>query len=195
MTNHFFFHRHPSPIGPLLLLSDGAALVGLYTAGHDEAGGPIDAWSRAARSRVAPSDAVEDRSPFREVGEQLDRYFAGELTRFDVPLRLDGTPFQRAVWSELVTIPWGTTRFYGELAARLGNPRAVRAVGAANGRNPVSIIVPCHRVIGASGDLVGYGGGLDCKRWLLAHERALDPLLSRNEGYGSSAVFATAVAK
>src|SRR5689334_21516721 len=141
MTNRLFFHRHPSPIGPLLLLSDGTALVGLYTAGHDEAGEPIDAWSRASRSRIAPSDAEEDRSPFRDVGEQLDRYFAGELTRFDVPLRLAGTPFQRAVWSEPVTIPCGTTRSYGALAARLGNPRAVRAVGAANGKNPVSIIV------------------------------------------------------
>jgi methylated-DNA-[protein]-cysteine S-methyltransferase len=154
MSNRIFFHRQASPVGPLLLLSDGAALIGLYT------------------PRDAPAGAIEDPGPFREVAMKLDGYFAGSVTRFDVPLRLDGTAFQRAVWSALVAIVHGTTISYRELAARIGNPRAVRAVGAANGRNPVSIIVPCHRVIGAGGELVGYGGGLACKRWLLDHERA-----------------------
>ena len=183
MYSRIFFHRKSSPVGRLLLVSDGAALVGLYTPGDDE-------------SRHVPSDGIDDPSPFREVSAQLDRYFAGELRDFDVPLRLGGTSFQRSVWSELVAIPYGTTIAYRELAARIGSPRAVRAVGAANGRNPVSIIVPCHRVVGANGDLVGYGGGLDCKRWLLAHERALAPAGARRTlAYGSSAARATAVAK
>jgi methylated-DNA-[protein]-cysteine S-methyltransferase len=181
MSNPIFFRHQPSPVGPLLLLSDGAALVGLYTRGHDEL-------------RSAPTGAIEDAAPFREVSEQLDRYFAGELTDFDLPLRLSGTPFQRSVWAELVAIPYGTTISYRELASKIGNPRAVRAVGGANGRNPVSIIVPCHRVIGADGDLVGYGGGLDCKRWLLSHEHA--PVAARETaGYGGSTARATVVAR
>jgi methylated-DNA-[protein]-cysteine S-methyltransferase len=183
MSNRIYFHRQPSPLGPLLLLSDGEALTGLYTPG-------------AREGRDAPPGAIADPSPFREVAPQLDRYFAGELTHFDVALRLCGTPFQRAVWSELVSIAHGTTISYRELAARIGNLRAVRAVGAANGRNPVSIIVPCHRVVGADGKLVGYGGGLDCKLWLLAHERATGPTDARRTVvYGSSAARATAVAR
>jgi methylated-DNA-[protein]-cysteine S-methyltransferase len=183
MSNRVFFHRQPSPVGPLLLVSDGAALIGLYTPGH---GAP----------RATPPDGIEDPAPFRDVAAQLDRYFASQLVHFDVPLRLDGTPFQRAVWSELIAIAHGTTISYRELAARIGNTRAVRAVGTANGRNPVSIIVPCHRVIGADGTLVGYGGGLDCKRWLLTHERALQQASAQlTLGYGSSAARAAAVAK
>ena len=180
MSSRVFFHHRASPIGPLLLLSDGASLVGLYTPG--------------STPRGTASDAVEDPAPLREVSAQLDRYFAGELTRFDVPMQLSGTPFQRAVWSELCAIPYGVTVSYRELAVRVGNPRAMRAVGAANGRNPVSIIVPCHRVIGADGTLVGYGGGIACKRWLLSHERAL-VARPRANGYGSSAALATAIAK
>jgi methylated-DNA-[protein]-cysteine S-methyltransferase len=101
----------------------------------------------------------------------LDEYFAGRRWRFDLPLSLDGTVFQRAVWAALRQIPYGQTASYGDIAARVGNPKAVRAVGGANNRNPVAIIVPCHRVIGHGGSLVGYGGGLDTKRWLLDHER------------------------
>ena len=184
MNHRIFFHHHPSPVGSLLLLSDGVALVGLYTPG-DEAPG-----------RSAPPHAVRDAAPFREVSAQLERYFAGELTLFDVPLRLSGTHFQRSVWAQLLAIPYGTTISYRDLAMRIGNPRGVRAVGGANGRNPVSIIVPCHRVIGAGGDLVGYGGGLPCKRWLLAHERALAPEGARpTKDYGSSAARAVAVAR
>jgi methylated-DNA-[protein]-cysteine S-methyltransferase len=183
MSNRIFFHHEPSPVGTLLLLSDGTALVGLYT-------------PKAGEPRPAPAGGIEDPSPFREVSAQLDRYFSGELTRFDVPLRLDGTPFQQSVWSELALIAYGGTISYRELATRMGNPRAVRAVGGANGKNPVSIIVPCHRVIGADGELVGYGGGLACKRWLLAHERALAPTDAQcTLPYGSSAERATAVAR
>ncbi|BAU87117.1 methylated-DNA-[protein]-cysteine S-methyltransferase [Streptomyces laurentii] len=111
-----------------------------------------------------------DPRPFTEAVRQLDAYFAGELNEFDLPLHLVGTPFQLRVWAELRRIPYGETRTYGELAEDLGNPAASRAVGLANGKNPVGIIVPCHRVIGASGSLTGYGGGLDRKRRLLAFE-------------------------
>ena len=102
--------------------------------------------------------------------EQLDAYFAGELETFDLDLDPHGTPFQQRVWDELTRIPYGETISYSELAHRLGDPKLVRAVGLANGRNPISIVIPCHRVIGADGSLVGYGGGLERKRWLLEHE-------------------------
>lgn len=111
-----------------------------------------------------------DPRPFDAVIRQLDAYFAGELTAFDVPLHLVGTPFQLRVWEELRRIPYGETRTYGELAEALGKPSASRAVGLANGKNPVSIVVPCHRVVGAGGGLTGYGGGLDRKQRLLALE-------------------------
>ncbi|APE25029.1 MULTISPECIES: methylated-DNA--[protein]-cysteine S-methyltransferase [Streptomyces] len=111
-----------------------------------------------------------DPRPFGEAIRQLDAYFAGELTEFDLPLHLVGTDFQLRVWAELRRIPYGETRTYGELAELLGSPGASRAVGLANGKNPVSVIVPCHRVIGAGGGLTGYGGGLDRKQRLLAFE-------------------------
>ncbi|RPK55728.1 Methylated-DNA--protein-cysteine methyltransferase [Streptomyces sp. ADI96-02] len=146
-----------SPYGPLTLVATDGVLSALYMDGH----------------RHRPPEetfGVPDPSPFDETIRQLEGYFAGELTAFDLPLRLEGTPFQRSVWAELLEIPYGETRSYGELAARLGRPGASRAVGLANGRNPVSIIVPCHRVIGASGGLTGYGGGLERKQRLLAFE-------------------------
>jgi methylated-DNA-[protein]-cysteine S-methyltransferase len=125
--------------------------------------------------RHAPAPAPDQRRDdrwFADIVEQLKDYFAGGLTRFDVPLELAGTDFQRRVWSELQRIPYGETISYGELARRLGQPAAVRAVGLANGRNPIAIVVPCHRVIGADGSLTGYGGGLERKAWLLDHEAA-----------------------
>jgi len=146
-----------SPIGDLLLVSDGTALRAL---GMQAGPRPLEfdsAWK-------------PDNGPFEEVVAQLDQYFAGERTAFDVPLVLDGTAFQRRVWGALQEIPYGTTISYGELAARIGQPRASRAVGLANGRNPVSVIVPCHRVIGADGTLTGYGGGLERKQRLLGLE-------------------------
>ncbi|MFB8182231.1 methylated-DNA--[protein]-cysteine S-methyltransferase [Streptomyces sp. NPDC055966] len=150
----------PSPYGPLTLVAEDGALCGLYMVGQrhrppeESLGGP-----------GSPGDA-----PFAAAEEQLSAYFAGELTEFSLELRLAGTPFQRSVWDQLTRIPYGETRSYGELADALGNPRASRAVGLANGRNPIGIIVPCHRVIGASGDLTGYGGGLDRKCRLLDFE-------------------------
>jgi methylated-DNA-[protein]-cysteine S-methyltransferase len=141
---------HPSPVGDILLRADDeGSLTELYLRhdGAPDTGGPFDA-----------------------VREQLDAYFAGELERFDVPMALHGTPFQMRVWEQLTQIPFGETISYSELARRLDDPKLVRAVGLANGRNPISIIVPCHRVIGADGSLVGYGGGLERKQWLLEHE-------------------------
>ena len=155
-----YYHHFPSSIGPLLLVSNGSALTGLYMGNH--AGGP-----------EVQADWKQDESQFRSVCEQLSAYFAKELTEFEVSLAPAGTEFQRKVWQELRHIPYGETISYGELARRINQPAASRAVGRANGLNPISIIVPCHRVIGANGTLTGYGGGLDRKRWLLAHECAV----------------------
>ena len=146
-----------SPIGPLTVAGRGSALTNLrmvdqtYEPGHT-------GWSL-------------DPGAFTVVVEQLDAYFAGELSDFDVELDLRGTGFQQRVWKALLTIPYGETRSYGEIAEQIGAPGAARAVGLANGHNPIAIIVPCHRVIGASGSLTGYGGGLDRKRTLLALEK------------------------
>jgi methylated-DNA-[protein]-cysteine S-methyltransferase len=149
----------PSPIGDLFLTSDGDALTGLHMAVHrgGSAPRPEPGWRR-------------DDSALRLVREQLTAYFARELRDFELPLRMDGTPFQRRVWEELRRIPFGATWSYAELARRIGRPGASRAVGSANGRNPVAIVVPCHRVIASDGTLGGYGGGLDRKEWLLQHE-------------------------
>ncbi|MFF1375071.1 methylated-DNA--[protein]-cysteine S-methyltransferase [Streptomyces sp. NPDC058308] len=151
-------HTHvDSPYGTLTLVATDGVLSGLYMTDQ--------------RHRPPEEDfGHRDPAPFGEVISQLAAYFAGELTEFDVPLKLDGTPFQRTVWRELQQIPYGETRTYGELADNLGKPGASRAVGLANGKNPIGVIVPCHRVIGAGGSLTGYGGGLDRKRRLLAFE-------------------------
>ena len=146
-----------SPIGLLLILGDGRAV----TAVHMQSGP-----SAVVRPAAAREDAQALAAPVRELRE----YFAGEREAFDLPLAPGGTPFQRAVWTALLTIPYGQTASYGEIARRIGAPAASRAVGLANGRNPIAVVIPCHRVIGASGALTGYGGGLDRKRWLLAHE-------------------------
>lgn len=149
-----------TPLGRVLVVTSGQDLVGLSFDGDDrtpEARGP----------RVRESEALV------AVQIQLDEYFAGTRTGFDLPLRLEGTSFQLDVWSALLDIPLGTVATYGQIARRLGRPAAARAVGAANGRNPISIVVPCHRLIGIGGDLTGYGGGLHRKGWLLAHERRL----------------------
>lgn len=147
-----------SPIGEIFLLGDGTCLTGLFLPRHKGRPELHDSWKR--------SDAS-----FVEARQQLSEYFDGQRQQFDLPMKLDGTPHQLRVWQELTRIPFGTTISYGELARRTGNPSASRAVGNANGRNPISIIVPCHRVIGSSGKLTGYGGGLHNKEWLLEWER------------------------
>jgi methylated-DNA-[protein]-cysteine S-methyltransferase len=145
--------------------------VGFITVAGDDAVTALRMEDQA-HPPAGRDDWVEDERAFPDVVEQLDAYFAGELTEFDVTLRLEGTEFQRRVWAGLLEIPYGETISYGELATRIGQPTASRAVGLANGRNPVAIIVPCHRVIGSTGALTGYGGGLDRKRTLLDLERA-----------------------
>jgi methylated-DNA-[protein]-cysteine S-methyltransferase len=160
----------PSPIGSIRLTSDGDRLTGLYL---EEP--PTTDDSHASDAPLgAERGADRQAQPFAQALRQLEAYFTGTGRAFDVPLRLDGTPFQRQVWSALTEIPYGETWSYAQLARRIGNPKACRAVGLANGSNPISIIVPCHRVIGADGSLTGYGGGLERKRWLLAHERQRD---------------------
>ncbi|WP_406175245.1 methylated-DNA--[protein]-cysteine S-methyltransferase [Streptomyces sp. NBC_00996] len=146
-----------SPYGPLTPVADDGVLCGLYMVGQ--------------RHRP-PEEAFGERDDtlFDEATDQLRSYFAGELQEFTLELRLAGTTFQRGVWEQLRKIPYGEIRSYGELAEALGNPGASRAVGLANGKNPIGIIVPCHRVVGANGSLTGYGGGLDRKKRLLDFE-------------------------
>lgn len=153
-----FYWVCSSPVGRLLLVGNAKGLQALQ---FQDGANPLPirpTWKKA-------------REPFRVVLEQLKEYFDGSRTRFQIPLNLQGTPFQRQVWQALQGIPYGRTVSYGQIAKKVGSPQASRAVGAANGRNPVSIIVPCHRVIGSSGKLVGYGGGLSIKTALLELEK------------------------
>jgi methylated-DNA-[protein]-cysteine S-methyltransferase len=147
-----------SPVGTLTLMATEGGLGGLFM---------------TDQRRCPPTEQLgkRDPRPFPAVIDQLGAYFAGELTTFDLPLAAVGTPFQRSVWAALRRIPYGLTRSYGQLAQALGRPEAARAVGAANGANPLGIIVPCHRVVGADGSLTGYGGGVERKRFLLELER------------------------
>ncbi|MGE5181579.1 MAG: methylated-DNA--[protein]-cysteine S-methyltransferase [Acidobacteriota bacterium] len=145
---------YESPFGTLHLCARGDELVAL-----------------ALPDRPAPGAPSGGSAVLARTARQLDEYFAGKRRDFDLPLAPEGTAFQQRVWRELVKIPYGETWSYGELARAIGRPAAARAVGAANGKNPIAIIVPCHRVIGANGTLVGYGGGLPVKSWLLAHEQ------------------------
>ena len=150
----------PSPVGTLLLTAEDGRLRGISFPGE-----------RAAQT--IGRDWCEDPAPFEETVAQLEAYFRGARDAFDLPLAPVGTPFQLTVWEALQTIPLGETMTYGALAARIGKPTASRAVGAANGANPLPIVIPCHRVIGADGSLIGFGGGVEIKRWLLDHEGAL----------------------
>jgi methylated-DNA-[protein]-cysteine S-methyltransferase len=153
-TDTLLYTTMDSPIGELLLLGDGHALHGLHMQEGRNPIGIASSWER-------------EPAAFADVREQLTEYFAAQRTDFDVPLVMEGAPFQRRVWQALRDIPYGETISYGELARRIGRPTAARAVGMANGRNPIAVIVPCHRVIGADGTLTGYGGGLERKRILL----------------------------
>jgi methylated-DNA-[protein]-cysteine S-methyltransferase len=153
-----FEHHLRSPLGDLRLVAAGDALAGIYLPDHE--GAPP----------MAPHDG-RLHPVLLEAARQLEAYFAGQRRAFDLPLAPAGSAFQREVRRALVAIPFGATRAYADLARALGRPSAARAVGAANARNPISIIVPCHRVVAGDGALTGYAGGLDAKRWLLAHEQ------------------------
>lgn len=159
-TEETFYSITESPIGQLTLTSNGTALTGLYMELHK-------GLPKAAATWVLNDEA----EPFGLARAQLSDYFAGKSQEFTVSLKPSGTEFQMLVWAELLNIPFGKTISYGELARRIGNPNASRAVGLANGQNPISIIVPCHRVIGANGKLTGYGGGIKRKEFLLNLEQ------------------------
>ncbi len=161
------FKRVPSPVGTLTLVATDEGLAAILW--------PIDEPRRAGartRGRVPLTLDAEDRDHpvLVEAERQLGEYFAGRRRRFALALDMSGTPFQRKVWNALLTIPFGETRSYAQIAVQIGSPRAVRAVGAANGRNPLSIVAPCHRVVGSDGALTGFAGGLDVKAALLALE-------------------------
>lgn len=149
-----------SPVGPLKLVASDKGLAAIL-------------WKDESTARILRSSPVEDpdHPVLIETERQLRAYFAGRLTAFSVPLDFEGTAFQKSVWQALLTIPFGETRSYGDIARQIGRPTAVRAVGAANGRNPISIVAPCHRVVGSSGALTGYAGGLAAKEHLLGLER------------------------
>lgn len=150
--------RIESPLGVLTALQRDGALVGLYMTQQRHAPAPQPNW-------------IPTNEPFAELRHQLAEYFRGQRTSFELMLAPQGSPFQNKVWQLLLQIPYGETRSYGQLAEQLGQPGAARAVGLANGRNPIGIVIPCHRVVGSQGALTGYGGGLARKRWLLAHEQ------------------------
>jgi methylated-DNA-[protein]-cysteine S-methyltransferase len=158
-SKRYFFKEIESPVGGLKLVASEAGLAAIL-------------WEHENPRRVPLSKAVpDDRHPtLLKTERQLSEYFAGRLKRFDLELDFAGTPFQCRVWRALLTIPYGETRTYTGIARQIGNPTAIRAVGAANGRNPISIVVPCHRVLGATGKLTGFAGGLDAKAYLLALE-------------------------
>ena len=161
MPETIYYSRIDSPVGPLVLAVCARGLVALEFGGRKI----LEGWVESA----------EKTAPY---ARQLEEYFAGGRRRFDLPLDLRGTDFQKRCWQELLKIPYGETRSYAEIARAIGNPAAVRAVGLANGKNPIAIIVPCHRVIGSDGSLTGYGGGLETKRKLLQLEGALSGLLA-----------------
>jgi methylated-DNA-[protein]-cysteine S-methyltransferase len=165
MSTLYYTQIDDSPVGPLLLAGDRDALHVL-------------AFEAGSRRRKIDADWQPDvRGVLGPIRKELDRYFAGRLKQFSIPVAFKGTPFQNTVWQELRRIPYGETISYRELADRIGNPKAVRAVGLANGANPIAIVVPCHRVIGTNGSLTGFGGGLPTKRALLDLERGQRTLL------------------
>ncbi len=168
MNQRIHYCLRPSALGNVILVANGDALCGVYFDDQKYLP-PIDpAWQKDEYSAV-----------LRAAHSQLDQYFAGSRKLFELPLAPNGTPFQRAVWNAIAQVPWGETLTYAELASRAGHPGSARAAGAATGRNPLSIIVPCHRIVGSDGSLTGYAGGLDRKQKLLALERPLFALARR----------------
>jgi methylated-DNA-[protein]-cysteine S-methyltransferase len=167
-------HRYGTPMGDLALATDDADVLRGVELWGDEA--RLSGWMRAKYGKNVVLSSGRTPAAVRGL---LDEYFAGRLDALDeIACQADGTPFQKSVWTALRRIPAGQTLSYGQLAQQLDKPNAVRAVGLANGSNPISIVIPCHRVIGSDGSLTGYGGGLERKRWLLTHEGRFSPLLS-----------------
>ena len=158
-----YYTQMDSPVGPLLLTGDGDMITRLEMDGQKKVSDAQANW-------------VRDDGQFAEARRQLEAYFAGELLQFKLPLRPAGTAFQRRVWDALLDVPFGKTASYGDIARAIDAPKACRAVGLANGQNPIAIIIPCHRIIGANGKLTGYGGGLPRKQWLLSHEASSSSL-------------------
>ncbi|TFH73390.1 methylated-DNA--[protein]-cysteine S-methyltransferase [Gammaproteobacteria bacterium LSUCC0112] len=157
-----YYSYYDSPVGSLLLAGDGIALN-------------LISFPNGRAARLPQADWMRRNDAFKPVKQQLAAYFAGELTDFNLVLAPEGTDFQLAVWTALQKIPYGETCSYGDIANRIGKPEASRAVGAANGQNPLPIVIPCHRVIGSNGSLTGFGGGLDCKQFLLRLEQTHAP--------------------
>ena len=168
MNQRIHYCLTPSVLGNVLLVANGDALCGVYFDDQKYLPSVDPAWQED-----------EDTAVLRAAHNQLDQYFAGLRKHFELPLAPNGTPFQRAVWNAIAQVPWGETLTYAELAARAGHPGSARAAGAATGRNPLSIIVPCHRIVGSDGSLTGYAGGLDRKQTLLALEQPLFALAQR----------------
>jgi len=162
------YSRLLTPVGELVLTASEAALTHVYFPTSRRGSAPTHHAEWVESDGKGPAGEILTRT-----AQQLTDYFAGRRTTFDVPLEALGSPFEHRVWNALRAIPYGTTTTYGELARRLGDAKATRAVGSANGANPIPIIIPCHRVVGAKGELTGFGGGLDRKRWLLEHEGVL----------------------
>lgn len=152
-----FYNTMKSPVGALLLTSNGHDLTGLYLSGH-----------RLYREMQQKSE--KNTALFQDARRQLGEYFAGKRKQFDLPIALDGTDFQKKVWNLLQQVPYGETLSYADMAKKMGSPLASRAVGTANGKNPISLIVPCHRIIASNGAMAGYAGGVAAKKWLLSHE-------------------------
>ena len=169
----YFYKAMKSPVGVLKLVASDAGLAAILWENEDP-----------KRVRLSPLEENKDHPTLLEAERQLTDYFAGKLEQFSLKLDFAGTVFQKKVWSALIAIPFGETRTYGQIARQIGNPKAVRAVGAANGKNPISIIAPCHRVIGADGKLTGFAGGLETKAFLLKMESKAE--LSENGGVAAS---------
>lgn len=163
-----YYSELQTPVGPVTIVSDGTSITAISMRPAADVAGTVTEW-------------IEDDARLAECRAQLTAYFAGGLREFSLPLAARGTPFQQRVWAALRQIPFGETRSYGTLAATLGHPGSARAVGAANRTNPIGIVVPCHRVIGADGTLTGYAGGLERKKFLLEHEAALAAALPQME--------------
>lgn len=166
-TQTLYWDSIKSPIGECIVMATEAGVCWLGLPGNT-----VDEGTARTRRWITVDEVIRDTDlpPLHQAIDELQRYFAGDLHAFTCPLDMQGTPFQIAVWQQLLRIPYGESRTYGELACEMGRPAASRAVGAANGSNPIAIIVPCHRVIGSNGSLTGYGGGLPAKAWLLALE-------------------------